>query len=66
MQTDSKNVKPKLQENWEKVRQNAKKQEDCKAGRMWDEMQEIKSRIWDRNARMNARNVEKCGTKCKN
>ena len=43
MQADSKNVKPKLQENWEKVRQNAKKQEDCKAGRMWDEMQEIKS-----------------------
>ena len=26
---------------------------------MWDEMQEMKSRIWDRNARMNARNVEK-------
>ena len=33
---------------------------------MWDEMQEMKSRIWDRNARMHARNVEKSGTKCKN
>ena len=29
-------------------------------------MQEMKSRIWDKNARMHARNVEKSGTKCKN
>ena len=34
MQADSKNVKPKLQENWEKVRQNARnrktaRQEEC-------------------------------------